>query len=58
VRQFVATKHDLYKAIITKRLNTYPELTAVWLFEEVRAAGTDLRKVSKRSFRERFIPKI
>jgi transposase len=35
----VATKLDPYKAIITARLETYPELSAVRLFEEVRAAG-------------------
>jgi len=35
----VVTKLDPYKAIITSRLDTYPELSAVRLFEEVRAAG-------------------
>ena len=39
VRQPVPTKLDPYKAIITARLETYPELSAVRLFEEVRAAG-------------------
>ena len=38
-RRPVATKLDPYKAIITERLDTYPELSAVRLFEEVRAAG-------------------
>ncbi len=38
-RRTVATKLDPYKAIITARLDTYPELSAVRLFEEVRAAG-------------------
>jgi transposase len=33
------TKLDPYKAIIRERLETYPELTAVRLFEEVKAAG-------------------
>ncbi len=33
------TKLDPYKAILNERLETYPELTAVRLFEEVRAAG-------------------
>ncbi len=33
------TKLDRYKAIIRERLETYPELSAVRLFEEVRAAG-------------------
>ena len=38
-RRAVAAKLDPYKAIITERLDTYPELSAVRLFEEVRAAG-------------------
>jgi len=33
------TKLDSYQDIITERLDTYPELTAVRLFEEVKAAG-------------------
>jgi transposase len=33
------TKLDPYQAIIRERLDVYPELTAVRLFEEVRAAG-------------------
>ncbi|MGH7630697.1 MAG: IS21 family transposase [Gemmatimonadales bacterium] len=33
------TKLDSYHAIIRERLDTYPELTAVRLFDEVRAAG-------------------
>ncbi len=33
------TKLDPYKAIIIERLDVYPELTAVRLFEEVHAAG-------------------
>lgn len=33
------TKLDAYRAIITDRLATYPELSAVRLFTEVRAAG-------------------
>jgi transposase len=41
VRQAVprGTKLDQYKAIITERLTTYPELSAVRLFDEVKAAG-------------------
>lgn len=35
----VPTKLDPYKAIMRERLETYPELSAVRLFEEVRAAG-------------------
>lgn len=34
-----ATKLDAYHGIITARLDTYPELSAVRLFEEVRRAG-------------------
>src|SRR3990172_434950 len=33
------TKLDRHHALIRQRLDTYPELTAVRLFEEVRAAG-------------------
>lgn len=33
------TKLDPFKPLIDERLETYPELTAVRLFEEVRAAG-------------------
>jgi transposase len=33
------TKLDPYKAIVRQRLETYPELTAVRLFEEIKAAG-------------------
>ena len=33
------TKLDPYKGIIRERLETYPELSAVRLFQEVRAAG-------------------
>lgn len=35
----VPTRLDPYKPIIRQRLATYPELTAVRLFEEIRAAG-------------------
>jgi transposase len=34
-----ATKLDRYKPIIGERLTTYPELSAVRLYEEVKAAG-------------------
>ena len=34
-----ASKLDAYKGIIAERLGTYPELSAVRLFDEVRAAG-------------------
>ena len=33
------TKLDPYDALIRERLDTYPELTAVRLFDEVRAEG-------------------
>ncbi|MHC4986420.1 MAG: IS21 family transposase, partial [Planctomycetota bacterium] len=36
-----ATKLDPYKPIIEERLAVYPDLSAVRLFEEVRAAGYD-----------------
>ena len=39
VRRAVPTKLDPYKAIIRERLDTYPELSAARLFDEVRAAG-------------------
>jgi transposase len=35
----VPTKLDPHKALIRQRLETYPLLTAVRLFDEVRAAG-------------------
>jgi hypothetical protein len=35
----VLTKLDPYKAIVRERLEEYPELTAVWLPAEIRAAG-------------------
>lgn len=37
----VARKLDPYKAIIQARLEAYPKLSAVRLFEEIRAAGYD-----------------
>jgi transposase len=38
-RSAVATKLEAYKAIIEARLAAYPELSAVRLFDEIRAAG-------------------
>src|SRR5262245_62681797 len=38
-RARVATKLDAFKAIIEARLAAYPELSAVRLFDEIRAAG-------------------
>jgi transposase len=40
-RPSVVTKLDRYKSIIEARLATYPELSAVRLLEEIRAAGYD-----------------
>ena len=40
-RAAVATKLDPYKAIIETRLAAYPELSAIRLLEEIRAAGYD-----------------
>jgi len=39
VRVVRSTQLDPYRAIVTTRLATYPELSAVRLFEEIRAAG-------------------
>ena len=39
VRTARPTRLEPYKPIITTRLGTYPELSAVRLFEEIRAAG-------------------
>ncbi|HEX2344783.1 MAG TPA: hypothetical protein VHI98_30220, partial [Vicinamibacterales bacterium] len=38
-RSPVPTKLDPYKAIIEARLATYPQLSAVRLLDEIRAAG-------------------
>jgi len=38
-RRAVATKLDAYKAIVETRLAAYPQLSAVRLFDEIRAAG-------------------
>jgi transposase len=37
----IRTKLDRYKPIIEARLAAYPELSAVRLLEEIRAAGYD-----------------
>ena len=39
VRATRPTQLEPYQSIITTRLGTYPELSAVRLFEEIRAAG-------------------
>lgn len=39
VRVVLPSKLEPYRGIITTRLDTYPELSAVRLFDEVRAAG-------------------
>jgi transposase len=59
-RPAVLTKLDPYKPLIRERLTTYPEFTAVRLFDEVRAAGytgslTQL-KVFVRQIRPRAAP--
>jgi transposase len=56
----VPTKLDAYKAIVRTRLEAYPELSGVRLFEEIRAAGytgsyTQL-KIFVRSVRPRQEP--
>jgi transposase len=56
-RRTVATKLDPYKAIIAERLNTYPELSAVRLFEEVRAAGYPGGVAQLRLFVRRIRPR-
>jgi transposase len=38
-RRPVATKLDAYRSIVEARLATYPQLSAVRLFEEIRASG-------------------
>ena len=38
-RASVPTKLDAYKGIIVSRLADYPELTAMRLFEEIKASG-------------------
>src|SRR6478735_1279996 len=41
-RRRVATKLDAYKAIVEARLTAYPQLSAVRLLDENRAAGYEM----------------
>lgn len=52
------TKLDPYKAIIAERLETYPELTAVRLFEEVQAAGYPGSLTQLKAFVRRTRPTV
>ena len=45
-RPQLPTKLDPYKAIIEARLAAYPELSAVRLLDEIRAAGYAARRAS------------
>jgi len=52
----VATKLDAYKAIIETRLTAYPELSAVRLLDEIRAAGYDGGYTQLKAFVRRVRP--
>ncbi|HYK94863.1 MAG TPA: IS21 family transposase [Candidatus Dormibacteraeota bacterium] len=51
------TKLDPYKPLIAERLTTYPELTAVRLFDEVQAAGYAGRLTQLRDFVRQIRPR-
>jgi len=51
------TKLDPYKPLIEERLTTYPELTAVRLFDEVQAAGYAGRLTQLRDFVRQIRPR-
>ena len=53
----VPTKLDRYKPIIEARLATYPELSAVRLLEEIRAAGYDGGYTQLKAFVQRVRPR-
>jgi transposase len=55
-RTAVATKLDPYHGIITARLATYPELSAIRLFDECRAAGYDGGITQLRDYVQRVRP--
>lgn len=57
-RPAVATKLDAYKAIIVARLDAYPELSAVRLFEEVKAAGYTGGYTQVKEFVRKVRPRI
>jgi transposase-like protein len=52
----MATKLDAYKPIIEARLATYPELSAVRLLAEIRAAGYDGGYTQLKAFVRRVRP--
>jgi len=55
-RPAVSTRLDPYKAIIETRLEAYPELSAVRLLEEIRAAGYDGGYTQLKEFIRRVRP--
>lgn len=57
VRQPRPAKLERYRATILQRLETYPELSAVRLFEEVRAAGYSGGITQLREFVEQVRPR-
>jgi transposase len=55
-RRPVATKLDAYKAIVEARLAAYPQLSAVRLLEEIRAAGYSGGYTQLKTFVQRVRP--
>jgi transposase len=55
-RRPVATKLDAYKSIVDARLAVYPELSAVRLLEEIRAAGYSGGYTQLKSFVQQVRP--
>jgi transposase len=55
-RRAVATKLDAYKAIVEARLAAYPQLSAVRLFDEIRAAGYGGGYTQLKAFVQRVRP--
>jgi len=51
------TKLDRYKGIIEERLETYPELSSVRLYEEIRASGYEGGMTQLREFVQRVRPR-
>ena len=56
-RRATATKLDVYRGIIDIRLEEFPELTAVRLFDEVQAAGYDGSYTQVKEYVRRVRPK-
>lgn len=56
-RRPTATKLDVYRGIIDIRLEEFPELTAVRLFDEVQAAGYDGSYTQVKEYVRRVRPK-